>query len=238
MLEENENHARPSQIFITTTVRNNYNGIRISTEINSCYRKIIIFYLNSNATRITWQQHTSIETMLVLGEGNTLGPEVMDGHLDSVLKGTQKYLNLFASLWWQKGSHCSPKWRQREQMNPPSSAARMGSTEPEQTQRQKPGKGGFFHEGGSKKEGIPSSSLDAGDIRTVLGLLKRLLLMAGFSSPIHKYHYQAQTAERITWKGSSLSRALHKTSPPEGLSTSTYSASALPGSTERIAFSF
>lgn len=29
----------------------------------------------------------------------------------------------------------------------------------------------FLHEEGSKKEGIPSCSLDAGDMRTVLGLL-------------------------------------------------------------------
>lgn len=104
MLEENENHAHQSQTFITTTVRNNYNGIGISSEINSCYRKVTIFYLNSTATRITWQQHTSVETMLVFDEENTLAPEVMDGHLNSILKGTEMYLNLFPSLWLQKGS--------------------------------------------------------------------------------------------------------------------------------------
>lgn len=72
MLEENENHAHQSKTFITMTVSNNYNEITDSSEINSCYRKLILFYLNSNATRITWQQHNSVETMSVFDEENTL----------------------------------------------------------------------------------------------------------------------------------------------------------------------
>lgn len=77
MLEESESHACQSQTLITTTVSNNYNEVTDSSEINSCYRKLIIFYLNSNATRITWQQHNSVETMSVFDEENTLAPEVM-----------------------------------------------------------------------------------------------------------------------------------------------------------------
>lgn len=78
LLEENESYARQSKTFITTIVsNNNYNEITDSSEISSCYRKWIIFYLNSNATRITWQQHNSAETVSVLNEENTLAPEVI-----------------------------------------------------------------------------------------------------------------------------------------------------------------
>ena len=47
-----------------------------SSEINSCYRKLV-FFLNSNVTRITWQQHNSVETMSAFDEENTLTPEVV-----------------------------------------------------------------------------------------------------------------------------------------------------------------
>lgn len=172
MLEENENHAHQSQTFITTTVRNNYNGIGISSEINSCYRKVTIFYLNSTATRITWQQHTSVETVLVFDEENTLAPEVMDGHLNSILKGTEMYLNLFPSLWLQKGvTTALPKWREREKINSSSSAARVGLQSQSKYRSRSQGRVGFLCEEGSKNEEIPSSSLEVAEIRTVLDLL-------------------------------------------------------------------
>lgn len=78
LLEENKSHARQSKTLITTIVSNNsYSEITDTSEINSCYRKWIIFYLNSNATRITWQQHNSVETMSVFDEEITLAPEVL-----------------------------------------------------------------------------------------------------------------------------------------------------------------
>lgn len=107
-MEENENHAHQSQAFITT-VSNNYNGIGIPTETNSCYRKIIIFYLNSNATRITWQQHTSVETMSVFDEENTLAPNVMDGHLNSIQKEQRNIKTYSLPSGYRRGPSCSPQ---------------------------------------------------------------------------------------------------------------------------------
>lgn len=94
LLEENKSHARQSRTFITTIVSNNsYNEITDTSEINSCYRKWIIFYLNSNATRITWQQHNSVETMSVFDEEITLAPEycIVTWCSKLYLEGTEKY---------------------------------------------------------------------------------------------------------------------------------------------------
>lgn len=77
VLEGNGNHVRQFKPCITNTVSNNYKEITNSSEINSCHRKLIIFYLSSNATRITWQQHNSVETMSVFDEERMLAAGVM-----------------------------------------------------------------------------------------------------------------------------------------------------------------
>lgn len=64
-----------------------------------------------------------------------------------------------------------PKWREREQINPPSSAARVGLQSQSECRSRSQGRVGFLCEEGSKNEGIPCSFLEVAEIRTVLGLL-------------------------------------------------------------------
>lgn len=110
--------------------------------------------------------------MSVFDEENTLAPEVMDGHLNSILKGTEKYLNLFPSLWRQEGSQLlSPGGGKGSKLILPPLLQGWVLQSQSKYRSRSQGRVGFLHEEGSKKEGIPSSSLDTGDIRTVLGLL-------------------------------------------------------------------
>lgn len=71
----------------------------------------------------------------VFDEENTLALEVMGGHLNSILKGTEVSKPIYFPLVTEGVTSALPKWRQREQINPPSSAARMGFTEPKQIQK-------------------------------------------------------------------------------------------------------